>query len=65
MADVLPKPTKGSGILRFSEDIYLELKYDLNIEEPADAISCSLYAGDLEIPLVPQLIAQKGDIKNG
>lgn len=53
---VTPKPTKGSGILRFSEDIYLELKYDLSIEDPAEGISCTLYAGNLEIPLVPQLI---------
>lgn len=56
MPDITPKPTKGSGILRFSEDIYLELKYDLSIEDPSEAISCTLYAGDLEIPLVPQLI---------
>ena len=56
MPDVLPKPTKGSGILRFSEDVYLKLKYDLSIEDPSEAISCTLYAGDLEIPLVPQLI---------
>ena len=54
MADALPKPTKGSGILRFSEDIYLELKYDLESEDP-EAIVGHFHVDDATITLLPAI----------
>lgn len=52
MPDITPKPTKGSGILKFSEDAYLEFKYDY--EE--DILGGIFHFGENEINLVPEVI---------
>lgn len=54
MADALPKPTKGSGILRFSEDIYLKFEYDLESEDP-EAIVGHFHVDDATITLLPAI----------
>lgn len=51
---VLPNPTKGTGILRFSEDIYLKFEYDLESEDPY-AIAGYFHVGDETITLLPEV----------
>lgn len=52
-----PKPTKGTGILRFSEDIYLEFKYNLVPEDPDDpnALVGYFHSGETTITLSPSI----------
>lgn len=49
-----PKPTKGTGILRFSKDIYLKFEYDLE-SEGADPIVGYFHVGDETITLLPAI----------
>lgn len=53
MADVLPKPTKGSGILRFSEDVYLKFEYDVGSDD--DVIRGIFHYGEYEVELLPAI----------
>ena len=52
MPDITPKPTKGTGILRFSEDIYLEFKYDAE-SEGDDRLIGYFHFGDESVTLLP------------
>ncbi len=51
---ITPKPTKGTGILRFSEDIYLKFEYDLESDEDY-AIAGYFHVGDATITLLPEV----------
>lgn len=51
-AIITPKPTKGTGILRFSEDIYLKFEYDLDSDDPY-AIAGYFHVGESDIILIP------------
>lgn len=50
---VMPKPTKGTGILRFSEDVYLEFKYDIGSEE--EVIRGVFHYGEYDVELLPAI----------
>lgn len=54
MPDVLPKPTKGTGILKFSKDVYLEFKYDAESEED-DALVGYFHYGEETVTLLPYI----------
>lgn len=51
---ITPKPTKGTGILRFSEGIYLKFEYDLESDD-SYAIAGYLHIGDDTITLLPEV----------
>lgn len=48
-----PKPTKGTGILRFSKDIYLKFEYDLEAED-GPVIIGHFHIGEEDIELLPE-----------
>lgn len=50
---VTPKPTKGSGILRFSKDIYLKFEYDVESEDNP-VITGHFHIGEVDIELLPE-----------
>ncbi len=54
MPDVLPKPIRGTGILRFSEDVYLEFKYDAESVDPEALVGYFHYGTDT-VELLPAL----------
>lgn len=47
-----PKPTKGTGILRFSEDIYLKFEYDIGSEEVIRGV---FHYGEYNVELLPAI----------
>lgn len=49
---VTPKPTKGTGILRFSKDIYLEFKYDAESSDE-DSLVGYFHYGTKTVELLP------------
>ena len=51
---VLPNPTKGTGILRFSEEVYIEFKYDVESDDP-EALVGYFHYGNETVTLLPEL----------
>lgn len=48
-----PKPGKGTGILRFSKDIYLKFEYDVESED--EVIRGEFHYGEYTVELLPAI----------
>ena len=47
----MPEPTKGSGVFRFSPEVYLEFKYDIDNE----VLRATFHYGETVVELVPEV----------